>query len=85
MCEDSAACVVQKRRKGGSTSSKGLSDADKELLATNKEDRQRMHEEILELRQRTVSDAWGLTTVNCKNASEPIQNIGQHASNWSLQ
>jgi len=52
---------AQRRRQGGTTKSKGLTDTDKELLATNKEDRQRMDEEIKELRQRTVRRPHGLT------------------------
>lgn len=47
-----AELALQKRRQGGTTKSKGLTETDKELLATNKEDRQRMDEEIKELRQR---------------------------------
>lgn len=48
-----AELALQKRRHGGATKSKGLTETDKELLATNKEDRQRMDEEIKELRDRT--------------------------------
>jgi len=62
--------VVQKRRQGGTKTSKGLSDTDKELLATNKEDRKRMDEDIKELRQRTVRHAMMFTYAFVKRHSK---------------
>jgi len=53
---------AQRRRKGGGSTGKGLTETDKELLATNKDDRQRMDEEIKELRQRTVRRVRALAT-----------------------
>jgi troponin T len=47
-----AELALKKRREAQRQESHGLDDAARELLQTNKEDRQRMEEEINELRQR---------------------------------
>lgn len=46
---------LQKRREAPKQISHGLDDAAKELLATNLKDRERMDDEITELRKRNVS------------------------------
>ena len=60
-CEAHSVFALQKRREAQAPAKsssgggkKGLDDAAKELLQSNKEDRQRMEEEIKELRDRNV-------------------------------
>lgn len=48
-----AELALQKRRAGETKTSKGLAEADRELLETNKQDRDRMDEEIRDLKKRT--------------------------------
>lgn len=47
-----AELALKKRREAGVKSSKGLDEADQELLETNRQDRDRMEEEIKELKKR---------------------------------
>jgi len=48
-----AELALKKRREAKPISTKGLDDAAKELLETNKQDRERMEDEIQELKRRT--------------------------------